>query len=224
MVNDSDTFDSNPYRSPEWPSEPMAADSELLTKPIHLKGTLSLDEVLRAHGFSQGIVGYITAYVFLGLSLLILGFASLLVATSNEVFSVIFFSVVGLMVLWAALMQFLIPHWLKPLWQKQRSVFAYREVTITDEVIETKSTHGTVQTPWTDYASYRRKRNIIWLHLNPKGLKKRREQGGMEKRQSRFGVNLQKIDIFPRLQFENDAEWERFRKVVKHRLLRAWPG
>jgi hypothetical protein len=95
-------------------------------------------------------------------------------------------------------------------------------VTITDEVIETKSTHGTVQTPWTDYACYGRKRNIIWLHLNHKGLKKRREQGGTEERQSRFGVNLQKIDIFPRLQFDSDDDWERFLRVVKRRLWRRW--
>jgi hypothetical protein len=128
------------------------------------------------------------------------------------------------MLLMELLTQALTTRWLRGLSRDDRGVFTFREVTITDEAIETKSAQGAAQTPWTDYAYYRRDRNTIWLYLNRKGLKRRRELGGPEERYSRFGVNLQKIDIFPRLQFENEAEWERFQRVVKHKLwgTRAW--
>ena len=118
--------------------------------------------------------------------------------------------------------QALATRWLKRLSRDERDVFAFREVTITDEAVETKSAQGAAQTSWADYAYYRRDQDIIWLYLRREGLKRRREQGGSEERQSQFGVDLQKIDIFPRLQFEDEAEWERFQRVVKHKLWGTW--
>ena len=218
-----DRFDANPYQSPEWPSEPTAADSGLLTEPIHLKGNLSLDEVLCAHGFRPGIVTLTIASILLGIGLLNLGVAIVIVAnarTTSDVVGAICACVFGLILLWVSLMQSLVTGWLEPLWQEQRSVFAYREVTITDEAIETESGRGIeiTKASWSDYACYRHHGNTVRLHLRRQGLKRRREQGNSEERQSRFGVNLQKIDVFPRHQFKDDGDWGRFLWVVKHKL------
>lgn len=219
MTMSDDRFDSNPYRSPEWPSELTAADSGLLTKPIHLKGTLSLDEVLCVCDVSRTIMGFVAWGTQL-VALLIAGFVGLVAASHHSIAGVV---LVIIVLLWGAktcLWPFLIVRWLKRLCREQRSVFAYREVTITDEVIETKSGQEVAKTPWTDYACYHRQGNTIWLHLAFKGLKRRQEQGGTEERQSRFGVNFQAIAIFPRRQFENNDAWERFVWVVKHKLRR----
>ena len=232
MIGDRDQHDPNPYQSPAWPEDDKRVGGEhgsgMLTEPIRIQGSLPLDDVLRA------FPGLIRRVWELALWFFPLSFLGLLVGL---VVLVVYFRVVEdglparsalvailpifsfcLIPLWLSLRQFLASYWIWRLWKKQGGVFQYREVTITDERITTISAQGVATTPWTDYAGYRSNRNTVWLYLCGYGLKRRREQCRTRERQSRFGIHLDQVDVFPRLQFEDDGDWDRFQWAVKHKL------
>jgi hypothetical protein len=226
-----DRFDANPYQSPEWsPTDDERVGGQhgsgTLTAPIHIKGTPSLDDVLRAYP------GLIRGAFDLALWCFLLAFLVVLVGSAG----IVFWSraaqerspglfVLGVMLmlaplgpLGAFLPQLFASERVRRLWKEQGGVFQYREVTVTDELITTTVAQGVAKTPWTDYAGYRNDRNTVWLYLDRRGLKRRREQCGMEERRSRFGINLDQADVFPRRQFDDDGDWGRFQWAVKHKL------
>jgi hypothetical protein len=232
-----DRFDANPYQSPEWsPADDERVGGQhgsgTLPETIHIKGSLSLDDVLRAYpAFIRNTSDLVVWCFLLTFQVVLVGCASVFFwhqavqHSSSRLFAV------GAMVMMSPLPSLGVFLWqlratrrVKRLWEEQGGVFQYREVTITDETIEIDSAHGTfvTKTPWTDYAVYRRHRDTIRLHMRRRGIKNRREQRRTKQRPSRFEVNLQKIDIFPRHQFENADDWERFLRMVKHKLWRRW--
>ncbi len=226
-----DRFDSNPYRSPEWPpDDDQRVGGErgtgTLTAPIHIKGPLSLDDVLRAYpGLIRGILDLTLWCILLAFLILLVGFADVVfclraIQERSAVLLVfcVLFMLASLASLGAFLRQLSASYRVKRLWKEQGGVFQDREVTITDELITTTLTQGVAKTPWTDYAGYRSDRNTVWLYLDRRGLKRRRELCGTEERRSRFGISLDQADIFPRRQFEDAGDWERFLWAVKHKL------
>ena len=225
-----DTFDANPYQSPEWsPADDERVGGQhgsgTLTAPIHIKGPPSLDDVLRAYpGLIRGTLDlavwcFLLTFLVVLVGLACVGFSIRAAQERSPGLFVlgVMFMLAPLAPLGAFLRQLSASHRVRRRWKEQGGVFQYREVTVTDERITTTLAQGVVKMPWTDYASYRSDRNTVWLYLDRRGLKRRREQCGMEERQSRFGINLDQADVFPRRQFD-DGDWGRFLWVVKHKL------
>ncbi|MEN6493456.1 MAG: hypothetical protein ABFD16_04115 [Thermoguttaceae bacterium] len=212
-----DRFDANPYQSPALADGERGSDT--LTEAIHIKGALSLDDVQRAYplctvGVQDLIVRFLIV-LFLTKGLGPLWQAAPRIAMASCL-------IVVLPLLGQFFRKLLASRFVRRLCKQQQGIFAQREATITNEAIEMNWGGVAIHTPWAEYSEYESDENTIWLYLSRPGWKRRREQGGPGERPSRFGVNLQKIDIFPRRQFENDAEWERFQRVVKQKPWRWW--
>ena len=228
--------DPNPYQSPicsDLDAEPAELLKNYLGGAIEMRGSLQPNDVFLAHfQNSWGFTGFTVATWLATAFVLAWGaaVAVLLPYAAGEARGSCFVWVllagieaIVVLILMSIGLRWISARRLKQLWDQRVGIFAEQVRRITIDGIQFKSAGDEIDTPWSDYACHRLFGHRLMLQLSPKALRRRRQVRSDDNRIWKAGsLSLDKIDIFPREQFNDRAEWTLFSRLVKQKVRRRW--